>query len=222
MWKTLVVEPARGVAQQAWLFFSALASVIVILAIGWIIAKIIRNFVTKSLKVLDKGAEKTGIDDILAKGGIKYSLSELIGVIFYWLVMLATLSVAINTVGLTMAVDLLNKIILYIPNVIAAIIVLVLGGFAARLLSNVIQATTANVGLEQSKLLGRIVEIAVIAFVVVVALEQLKIGQFVIGPATLIILASVGLGLALAFGLGGKDAAKVVLDDVVRKMKSKK
>ena len=221
MWKTLIVDPVSGVASQALLFFSALASVIVILAIGWIIAKIVRNIVTKGLKILDIGAEKAGIDDILSKGGIKYSLSELIGVIFYWLVMLATLSVAINTVGLTLAVDLLNKIVLYIPNVIAAIIILVLGGFAARLLSNIVQATTANVGVEQSKLLGKIVDIVVIVFAAVVALEQLKIGQFFVGDAAKIILASIGLGLALAFGLGGKDAAKGFLDDLAKTVKKK-
>lgn len=222
MWKTLIVDPVSGMWAQARLFLSGLSLVILILVIGWIIAKIIRNLATKVLKVLDKYAEQGGIDDVLAKGGIKYSLSELVGTIIYWLVILITVSVAFNAVDLTFAGDLLNQIILYIPNVIAAIIVLVLGGFAAKILSNIVLATTANVGLDQSKLLAKISEIVVIAFVVVVALQQLRIGQFVIGPATLIILASVGLGLALAFGLGGRDVAREALENWLKKMKSKK
>lgn len=222
MWETLIVGPVKSVISQAGLFISALAGVVVILLIGWIIAKIVRNIIVRLLKVIDSLAETAGVNDVLAKGGIKYSPSGLVGAIFYWLILLATLSVAINTVGLTVAADLLNQVILYIPNVIAAIIVLILGGFAARFLTNVVQATTANIGLEQSRLLGKIVEVIVIVFVIVVALEQLRIGQYVIGPATLIILASLGLAIALAFGLGARDLAKDTLEDLIKKLKVKK
>jgi putative Mn2+ efflux pump MntP len=156
---------------------------------------------------------------LLEKGGIKYSLSELIGVICYWLALLVTFVVAINAVGLTIAADLLNQIILYIPNIIAAIFILVLGMFVATVLRNIVQTAANNAGLSQVKVLGKIVEVAAIVFAIAIALEQLNIGAKVIEMIISIVLASLGLGMALAFGLGCKDMAGRFLSEIVEKFK---
>jgi hypothetical protein len=197
--------------------------VIIILIIGWIISKVIRSIVTKTLRAvkLDELSDRIELEALLEKGGISYSLSELIGLICYWLAILVTFMVAINAVGLTIAADLLNKVVLYIPNVIAAVFILILGMFVATILKNIVVTAANNSGLGQGKLLGKIVEIIIIAFAIFVGLEQLKIGIQVTQLTISIILGSIGFGLALAFGLGCKDIAGKFTSDFIEKMKKK-
>ena len=192
-WEAILIEPTRTILNQIGTFLSSLVGVILILIIGWLIAKVIKGAITKLLKIIkvDTISERIKVDEFLAKGGIKYSLSELIGVICYWLVLLIALVIAVNTVGLVIAADLLNRIVLYIPNVIAGIFILVLGMFVATFLGSVVQTIAINAGIAQSKLLGKIVEIIVIIFAIAITLEQLNIGTTVVGLAINIILASI-------------------------------
>jgi len=224
-WQVVLLEPARVILTQIGQFVGGVLLVLIILLIGWLISKfVIKLGITKGLRTLklDELSDRVELDSLLEKGGITYSLSELIGVICYWLALLITFMVAINAVGLTIAADLLNKVVLYIPNVIAAIFILILGMFVATLLKNIVQTAANNAGLSQTKLLSKAVEVIVIAFAVFVALEQLNIGIKITELTVAIILSSVGLGLALAFGLGCRDIAGKSVNEFIEKLKSKK
>jgi len=197
--------------------------VIIILLIGWLLSKVIRTIVSKTLKAakINELSSRIELDKLLNKGGISYNLSDLIGIICYWLALLVTFMVAVNSVGLTIAADLLNKVVLYIPNVIAALFILVLGMFVSTLLKSIVQTAASNAGLSQGKLLAQVVETIVIAFAVFVGLEQLQIGIRITELTISIILGSLGLGLALAFGLGCKDLAGKFVAELVEKLKKK-
>ena len=224
-WNSVLIEPVRSLLGQVGDFVSRLLVIVLILVIGWLIAKFIKGLITRGLKLvkLDELADKAKVNDVIQKGGVTYTLSELIGVGCYWIVMLITLVLAVNALGLTTAAELLNKIILYIPNVIAAVFILVLGLFAATLLSNLVQTVAANAGIAQSKLLGKVSEVITIVFAVIIALEQLQItGILLIERIILILLASTGLALALAFGLGCKDIAGRYIHELIEKVKTKK
>jgi hypothetical protein len=223
-WQVVLLEPARTVLAQISQFLINVLLVLIILIIGWVISKLIRTLVTKGLRLikLDVLSDRIELDALLEKGGITYSLSELVGVICYWLSLLVSFVVAINAVGLTIAADLLNKIVLYIPNVVAAMFILILGMFVATLLRNIVQTAANNAGLSQTKLLSKIVEVIVIAFSIFVSLEQLQIGIRITELTLSIVLGTVGLGLALAFGLGCKDIAGRYMSDLIDKVKSKK
>jgi len=223
-WVVVLMEPAKGVLSQIGSFLVNVLLVVIILIIGWLISKLIKALVVKVLQTIkvDEIAERIELDAILAKGGIKYSLSEMLGVICYWLALLVTFVVAINAVGLTIAADLLNRVILYVPNIIAAIFILILGMFVATLLNNIVQAAAGNAGLSQTKLLGKITEVVVIVFAVLMTLEQLNIQAQVLQNAIMIVLASMGLAAALAFGLGCRDVAEKFIIDLLEKVKNKK
>jgi hypothetical protein len=223
-WQVVLLEPARTILSQLGRFLLDLLLVIIILILGWILSKIVRTIVTKGLRTikLDELSDSIQLDELLEKGGISYSLSELLGMICYWLSLLVTFMVAINAVGLTIAADLLNKVVLYIPNVIAAIFILILGMFLSTLLKNIVLTAANNAGVSQSKFLSKVVEIVIVAFAVFVALEQLKIGIRITELTLSIILGSLGLGLALAFGLGCKEQAGRFMADLIEKMKPKK
>ncbi|MDP2937994.1 MAG: hypothetical protein Q8N72_01930 [Candidatus Omnitrophota bacterium] len=223
-WQVVLLEPAKTVLSQISQFLVNVLLMVIILIIGWIIAKIIKTLVTRFLRAvkLDQLSDRIALDSILAKGGMSYSLSELIGVICYWLALLITFVVAINAIGLTVAADLLNRIVLYVPNIIAAVFILILGMFVATLLSNIVKTAANNAGVSQAKLLGKVVEVVVVIFAVAISLEQLGIAAKVIELTISIVLASLGLGAALAFGLGCKDIAARFLSDLIDNLKSKK
>lgn len=217
-------EPALTVLTQIRQFFINILLVLVILIIGWLAAKIIKVLVTKLLKSVkvDDLSEKIELDDLLSKGGIPYTFSELLGIVFYWLGLLITFVVAVNAIGLTIANDLLNRVVLYIPNIVSAIFILILGMFVAIMLRNIVQTAATNAGLAQAKILSKFVEVIVVVFAVLVTFEQLGIAPRLIELIVSIILASFGLAFALAFGFGCQDIARKFLNDTVEKLKSKK
>ena len=222
-WQVVLLEPARSVLTQISQFMVNMLLVIVILIVGWLLSKLFKAVVSKALKAikLDTLASRIELDKIISKGGITYTLSELIGVICYWLGLLITFMVAINAIGLTIAAELLNKVVLYIPNVIAAIFILILGMFISTLLKNIVQTAATNAGVSQVKFLSKVVEVIVMLFAVFVALEQLNIGIRITELTLSIVLGAVGLGLALAFGLGCKEIAGRYVGDLIEKLKKK-
>lgn len=225
MLKEIVITPAKALLVQAGNFVSSLCAIILILLVGWIIARIIKNVVVRILDVLqlDSFVEKVGVDKILAKGGIKYSISELIGVLSYWIIMLIALVIAISAVNLNgQAASLLNTIVLYIPRVISAIFILVVGIFFASFVNAAVQTAAANIGVEQAGLLARLSQFIIIIFTADIALKQLRIDIGGIENAVLIILSSLGLAFALAFGLGCKDIAGKLTQEFLDKLRSKK
>lgn len=223
-WQSSIIDPAKVVLAQIGQLLVNLLIGILILIIGWLISKLLKTIVTRLLRVIkvDELSKKIELDNILAKGGISYSFSELVGVICYWLALLITVVVAINAGGLTVAADLLGQIVLYVPNVIAAIFILILGMFVAKILHNIVKTAANNSGLSQANLLSKIVEVAVLIFTIAIALEQLNIGANIIAFTVNIVLASIGLALALAFGLGSKDIAAKSLADFIEKLKARK
>jgi len=196
---------------------------VIILIIGWLISKLIKTVITKMLRAIkvDELSDRIEFDQMLQKGGISYSLSELVGVICYWIALLVTFMVAINAVGLTIAADLLNKVVLYIPNVIAALFILILGMFFATLLRNIVKTAASNAGISHAQLFSKLVEIIVVVFSIVIALEQLNIAIQITQVTLAIILGAIGLGLALAFGLGCRDIAGRAVNDFIEKLKKK-
>jgi len=222
-WQVVLLEPARNVLTQISQFMVNVLLFIVILVVGWLLSKAFKAVVSKALKTvrIDALSSRIELDKILSKGGIDYLLSDLIGIICYWLGLLVTFMVAINSIGLTIAAELLNKIVLYIPNVISGIFILIIGMFAATALKNIVNTAANNAGLGQGKLLGRVVEVVVMIFAVFVGLEQLNIGVRITELTVGIILGSLGLALALAFGLGCRDIAGRFVAELVEKLKKK-
>ena len=217
----IVADPVKAMLIKIWSYIPTIFAAIVILIVGWIIAKFVEAIVVRALKAarLDVVSDKAGIANMLAQGDIKWTLSELLGVIVYWIVMLSVLAAAMNALNLTVASDLLSKLVAYIPNIIIAIFVLVLGAFLASFVAGIVRTAAGNAGIGSAKLLGKISQTILIVFAVIIAIEQLNIATAFIAFAVNIILASVGLALALAFGLGCKDIAAKAMADILNKVK---
>lgn len=219
----VLLDPMTAILSRVWSFLPLLVGAILVLIIGWVIAKLLQRVVIQLLKIarLDVLSEKAGIASILAKGEIKYTLSELIGVIVYWLLILVVVIATLDTLNLRVAAELLDRVVLYVPNVIAAIFILVLGMFFAALLSSVVRTTASNAGITYARNLGQITQVAVVIFTVLITLGQLGVRTAILDQAILLLLASSGLGLALAFGLGSKDIAGKIMSELVDKWKKR-
>lgn len=217
----IVADPVKAMLIKVWSYVPTIFGAIIILVVGWIIAKFIEAIVVRALKAarLDAVSDKAGVANMLAQGDIKWTLSELIGVIIYWVVMLSVLAAVLNILNLTVAGDLLSRMVAYIPNIIVAIFVLVLGSFLASFIAGIVRTTASNAGLGNAKLLAKITQSVLIIFAVIIAIEQLNIATAFIAFAVNIILASIGLGAAIAFGLGCKDIAAKAMSDLINKVK---
>lgn len=217
----MLIDPMRAVGAQVGFLLINLLVVVLILIVGWLIAKLVKLAIAKVGKMikLDELSGRIELDDLLAKGGVSYSLSELIGVVFYWIVLLITFVIAFNAVGLTVVADLLQKITLFVPNIIVAILVLIVGMFVASIMRNVVKTTATNAGISHANLLSKITEVVIMIFAVAMALEQVQIGARIVELAVSIVLASFGLGFALAFGLGCKDIVGKAVAGFLEKVK---
>lgn len=221
--QSVLIEPTKTVVVQIQQFLANVVTVLFILLVGWLLSKFLRYVVLKICKFIkfDHLADRIELDKLLKKGGLAYKPSDLLGAIFYWLGILITLVVSVNAMGIAQASDLLNRILLYVPNIIAAIFMLILGMFFATVLRNIVKTAATNAGLMQGHLLSKIVEIVVIVFAVMITLETLNIAPRIVELIISIVLASFGLAFGLAFGFGCQDIARKAINDVMEKFKAK-
>ena len=211
---SMLLEPARAFLAQAGAFLPRLALAAVVLVAGWLAAKVVRFAVERGLRAINFNvlAERAGMDGFLQQGGIQTDTTGIFGLIAYWVVILAALIIGFNGLGLTYITDLLRQVVLFVPHVIVALLVLAFGAYFARFIGTTVITYCNNVGIQDADVLGRIAQYAIIAFVVLIALDQMSIGGQIVRESFLIILAGVVFGLALAFGLGGRRWAAAMLE----------
>ena len=205
----MLLEPVRAFLTQVGAFLPRLALAIAVLIAGWLVAKVARFAVAKGLRAINFNVltERAGIDGFLQQGGLRNDTTGIFAMLVYWLVILAALVIAFNSVGLTYITDLLGKVVLFVPKVIVALLIVTFGAYFARFISNTVITYCKNVGIQDAALLGTLAQYAIMAFVVLIALDQVDVGGEIIRESFLVILAGVVFALALAFGLGGKDWA---------------
>lgn len=205
----------RGIGE----FLPNLLAAIVILLVGWLIARTLKFGVTRGLTTakFPKLAKQAGIDDFLARGGVKRSSTDLVATLVYWLVMLIVLVTAVNALRLEVASQLLNQILFYIPNIIAAVIVVVVGLYAAGFVAALVRTAVANAGIEEAGFVSEIARYALIVFAFAIAINQLGIGQNIVGPSVLIFFGGVSLAAAIAVGLGARDIVQRYLEKRIGK-----
>jgi len=221
-WLTVVVaDPVKAMLIKIWGYIPTLVGAIVILAVGWMIAKLIEALLVRVLKSarLDAASDSAGITNVLAQGDIKMTVSELIGALVYWLVIMIVIVTALNALNLTIAADLLSRLVEYVPNIIAAVFVLIFGSFLASFVSAIVRTAASNAGIHNAKLLAKVTHAVLVIFAIIIAVEQLRIATALIALAVNVILASIGIGIAIAFGLGCKDLAGKFVSDFINSVK---
>ncbi len=205
----VLLEPVRAFLSQVGFFLPRLLLAVIVLIGGWLLAKVVRFAVVKALRAINFNVltERSGLDGFLRQGGLQTDTSGVFAIVVYWLVILAALIIACNSLGLTYITDLLGRVVWFVPKVLVALVILAFGSYFARFIGETVLAYCRNIKLQDADLLAKVARYAILAFVVLIALDHLSIGGDIVRDSFLILLAGFVFAIALAFGLGGKDWA---------------
>lgn len=200
------------------LFFAAIPKILgflVVVIIGWIVASLIAGAIAAVLRRIrfNDLAVQSGFSGFVANTGMQTDAAGAIALTAKWFVRLIALVVAFDALGLPAVSDVLRQLLLWIPNLVVGIVVLVIGGLAANALANLVRGATAQGGLGSPDHLATIAKVAVWGFAIVVAVNQIGIAQTLVNSLFIAIVGAAAIALGLAFGLGGREtAAKIVQD----------
>jgi hypothetical protein len=209
----MLVDAAQEFLHQTAAFLPRLLLALFVVAAGWLFAKVVRFTVERALRAVNFNVltERAGTDNFLRQAGMRGDTTTLFGLVAFWLVMLASLIIAFNGLGLNYITDLLGRAVLFAPKLLVAMLLVVFGSYCARFVGNAVHAYCVDAGISDANLLSRLVRYVIMTLVVMIALVQVEIAGDMLERTLLIILAGIMLALALAFGLGGKDWAATLL-----------
>jgi Conserved TM helix len=209
----MLVDAAQEFLHQTAAFLPRLLLALFVVAAGWLFAKVVRFTVERALRAVNFNVltERAGTDNFLRQAGMRGDTTTLFGLVAFWLVMLASLIIAFNGLGLNYITDLLGRAVLFAPKLLVAMLLVVFGSYCARFVGNAVHAYCVDAGISDANLLSRLVRYVIMTLVVMIALVQVEIAGDMLERTLLIILAGIMLALALAFGLGGKHWAATLL-----------
>jgi hypothetical protein len=195
----------------AWL--PTILVVIILLILGWAFARLISALTQKLLRRLrvDGIFERVGLADGFTRAGITRPASELIGLVIFWFVFLSFILLVLEQFGLMAVVLPLQGLIGFLPRLLAAALVLIVGAFLAQFLGRVSQATAAGMGIEFHQPLGQLVQVLLLVVTVILAVDQLGFNLTLLTETLTNLLTVVVAGLVLAFALGARGVAGNVL-----------
>lgn len=191
-------------------FLPGLIIAILIFAIGWIVGALLQKLVESIFQTLrvDAALRSAGFEEVVKRSGYNLKSGTFVGVIVKWFVIVVFLITAFNVIGLTDVNDFLNNVVLYyIPQVIIAVLVLMVAAVLADTLSKIVVASARATRIKSAHLLGNITKWAIWIFAILTALIHLDIAPELIQTLFIGIVAAISLAVGLSFGLGSKDAA---------------
>ena len=191
----------------------ALIGALLILIIGYIIAKVLQGIVTRVLQSMgfEGWMEKGGVKQFFDRSQTKQTPLSILGKLVFWLVFFIAISMSVDTLGITAISEVLAQFIAYIPQLIAAVLILVLATLLANFVAGIVRGATG------SNIAGSVAQYGIIVFAVFAALTQMGIAEELIAPTFLILLGAVALAAALAFGLGGQNVAQRLVEQGYQK-----
>ena len=210
----IMLEPVRAFLLQVAGFLPKLGLALGVLLVGWLLARVARFAIVKALHAINFNilTERAGLDGFLKQGGIQTDTSGIFGLLTYWLGILIALIIGFHSLGLTSVTELLREVAFFVPKVVVALLILAFGAYFARFVGKAVIAYCRNVAIQDADLLGKVAQYAIMTFVVLIALDQVNVGGEIVRQSFLIILGGMVFALALAFGLGGKDAAAELIE----------
>ena len=204
----LLTSLAAGLA----LLFSAVPKILgfaVILIIGWFIASAIAGAVTALLRAVhfNDVARRSGFSGFVEKMGIQRDASGFIADLVKWFIRLIVLVSAFDALGLPAVSQVLEQLLLWIPNLVVALVILVLAGLVANALGSLIRGAAAEAKLGNPEVLATIARVAVWGFAIVIAVNQIGIATTLVNTLFMGLVGALALATGLAFGLGGRETA---------------
>lgn len=209
-----LTEPFTSFIDKVIKFLPNFLTALLVLLVGILAAVVVRIALARTFKFagVDKLSERSGLAEIIRKSGIKEVLSVILARAIAWIMVITFLVVALSLLDIPALERLLERFLIYLPNVFVASIILLFGFVFGNFLGRTSLIAAVNAGSRIAKLIGRSVKFTVYLLALTIALEQLGIGKETVLIAFAILFGGVVLALALAFGLGGRKLAREYLE----------
>jgi len=212
-WGEAITASLVGLWQTFMSIVPSLVGALIVFVAGWIIAAALGKVVEKLIKALkvDQALHKIGWGRSLSDLGISTDIASLLGGLVQWFLVLVFLMAATDILQLREVTAFLNSIVLYIPNVVVSVIILTVVVLVGNFVYNVMKGSTKAAGVMSATMLATISKWAIIVFGILAALLQLGIASSLVSTIFIGIVAMLSLAGGLAFGLGGKEEAAMIL-----------
>jgi hypothetical protein len=190
-------------------FLPQLIGAILVLVIGWILAGLLAGLIENVLKRIgfERAAESTGIAGFVRRSGSEWTVSKVVAEIVKWFIRLIAIQAAASILGMEQISEIINSILLWLPNLVVALAIIVIGALIARFVAGIVRGATSEMGFGNPDLMASIAQYAIIVFAVIAAVDQLGIAETVVNTLFTGLVIAVAAAFAIAFGLGGQQTA---------------
>lgn len=222
-WGDVFARSLQGVWYGVASFVPNLVIAIIIFAIGWVLAALVEKLVEtvfKSLKI-DAALKSAGLEDVVKRAGHNLNSGLFVGSLVKWFVVVVFLIASFDVLGLSQVTAFLGDVVGYLPQVIIAVLILMVAVIIANAMQKIVVASSRAAHVKSAELLGRITKWSIWIFAVLTALFNLGIAAGLIQTIVMAVFAGAALALGLAFGLGGKDSAQRILEKTLHNVMEK-
>ncbi len=204
-------------------FVPNLIVAIVVVLIGWGIGALFGRVVYQIVKALkvDDALRRAGVEDFLNKGGLSLNTGSFLGGLVRWFVILVFLIGAFEILRLSQVTAFLRDILDYLPQVIVAVLILIAAGMVADVMKRIVLSSAMTAEISSAGFLATVTKWVIWVFAILVALSQLGIASGFVQTIFTGLVVALSLGLGLAFGLGGQEAASKLIDKVSKEISHK-
>ena len=210
----VIIEPFKSFLESILQFLPNFLTFLLMLVIGIILGRVLNSIFLRIFRAigLDKFSERSGVVDLIRKGGIRDSVSVLLAKAVRWITVAIFAIIALRALEIPTIEGLFERFLLYLPNVFVAATILLFGYLLGNFLGRAALIASVNAGIKIAGAIGKFVKFTVFLLAATMALEQLGIGKETIVIAFAIIFGGIVLALSIAFGLGGKETAKEYIE----------
>ena len=214
---TFILDPLKSVFSIIYSYIPTVLGVLAALVIGGLVAREVGKLLSSILKNIhvDKISHTIGLEQVLTTGGIKRSVSDLIGHVITLGITITSLVIALGYAGVSVIGPVTDPIMEYVPTVLVGVITLMVGMFLAHIVSVFVRLVAANTHMPKPEMLAMFTKWAVVIMAVTAFINKIGLGTLLTGTPYMI--AGLALALGLAFGLGGREHASHYLDKVLKK-----
>lgn len=210
----MMFEPLKELFAQFRAFLPGMLAMLVTLAAGLLLAKLLQLILVKFLSAIkfDSWSDRMGFTTLMRKGDLWSRPSVIVGAVVFWLLVIVTLMVALSALKVAAIDQMVAQFFGYMPRAFSAAIVLMIGYVLAGFISRAVLIAAANSGFHYAKLLAEAVRTLLAVLIIAMVMEQLQIAPSIVLAAFSIVFGGIVAALAIAFGVGGIDAAKRVIE----------
>jgi len=212
-WTELLFSSMQTFGEQIMRVLPNIIGALFILLIGWLLAKLISKGIAKILKLakFDVLADKVNTSELLEKGGIKLTASELIAKFIYLMIMLLVFTTTCDTLGWTSVSQEISHLIGLLPTILTAVVIFIIGTYFATFVKDIIKSATSSIGISTGSIIGNVVFYILMAIVSVTALQQAGIDTGVLQSNIILIMGAVLIAAAISYGFASREILSNVL-----------